>query len=112
MDLVWKLPIFTYNYANLNSYYGRSRQVRILGNFPDFPTQFEPQINSVQIQKQFPSSNFNSSHVWNLNLLPKGKLFLIFHSIILQSLVNFGVPERWYSKSTKSAQFGKIRNQV
>jgi hypothetical protein len=36
MDLVWKLPIFTYNYAIINSYYGRSRQVRILGNFPDF----------------------------------------------------------------------------
>jgi hypothetical protein len=34
--------------------------------------------------------NFNSNYVVNLNLLPKGELFLISHSIRLQSLVHFG----------------------
>jgi hypothetical protein len=35
-ELVWKLKIFPYNHANLNSHSGRSRQVRILENLPEF----------------------------------------------------------------------------
>jgi hypothetical protein len=33
----------------------------------------------------------------NLNLLPKGMLFHIFHYIRLQSLVNFGATSQWFS---------------
>jgi hypothetical protein len=36
MEVVWKMQILPYNYANLNSHSGRSRQVRILENLPDF----------------------------------------------------------------------------
>jgi hypothetical protein len=51
---------------------------------------FEPPINSVQIQTQFATRIFNSKFVWNLNLLPKGTLFLMLQYIIVQSLVNCG----------------------
>jgi hypothetical protein len=36
MEVVWKMQILPYNYANLNSHSRRSRQVRILENLPDF----------------------------------------------------------------------------
>jgi hypothetical protein len=68
---------------------------------------FEPPTSLAQIQKQFTFQNFNSISGSNLNLLPKGKLFLIFHSIRLQSLVNFGAPEGC-SYFTSSVQFEKI----
>jgi hypothetical protein len=40
MELVWKLQILPYNYANLNSHSGRSRKIRILGNLPDLSKHF------------------------------------------------------------------------
>jgi hypothetical protein len=36
MELIWKLQILPYNYANLNSYSRRLRQIRILGNLSEF----------------------------------------------------------------------------
>jgi hypothetical protein len=36
MELVWKLQVFPYNHANINSHFKRSRQVIILGNLLDF----------------------------------------------------------------------------
>jgi hypothetical protein len=53
--------------------------------------------------------NFNSNHISNLNLLPKGKLFLIFHSIGLKGFINFGGTEGWLSQFINMVQFGKIR---
>jgi hypothetical protein len=47
----------------------------------------------------------------SLNLCPNGKLFLIFHPIILQSLVNFRGKQERFSQFTNSIQFGKIENQ-
>jgi hypothetical protein len=45
VEHVWKIQIPPYNRVNLNSHYGRSRHIRILGNFPYFSNQFEPPIN-------------------------------------------------------------------
>jgi hypothetical protein len=35
-ELVRKLQILPYNHGNINSYSGRPRKIRILGNLPDF----------------------------------------------------------------------------
>jgi hypothetical protein len=50
------------------------------------------------------------NHVSNLNFIQKGTLFLIFHSISMQSLVNFRAIERWFSQFTNWVQFEKIEN--
>jgi hypothetical protein len=53
MELVWKLQIFLYIYASLNSYAGRSRQIGSLGNLPDFskhvgaPNKFSSNLKVV-----------------------------------------------------------------
>jgi hypothetical protein len=39
MEFVWKLQISPYNYANLNSYSGRSKQIKFLENLLDFSKQ-------------------------------------------------------------------------
>jgi hypothetical protein len=88
MELVWKLYILPYNYADLNSHSERSRQVRILGNYQIFPNMFEPPINLVQIQKQFASWIFISNSVLNLNLLPKEKLFIMSQYTLMKSFEN------------------------
>jgi hypothetical protein len=36
MELVWKLQVFPYNHANLNSHSRIPRQARILGNLSVF----------------------------------------------------------------------------
>jgi hypothetical protein len=59
---------------------------------------FQPPIKLAQIQKQFVSWFFRSNSVSNLNFLPQGKLFIMPHSILMQSLDNFGAQEGsvWY----------------
>jgi hypothetical protein len=54
-----------------------------------FSNMFEPPINSVHIQKQFASWNFNSNSVWKLNLLPKGKMSTMIQYTLIQSLEHF-----------------------
>jgi hypothetical protein len=93
VDLVWELQIFSYNHTNLNSYSGRSRQVRILENLSDFSNMFGPPINLAQTQSQFYSWIFNSNSVSNLNFLPKGTLFIMSQSTLMQSLEKFGAQE-------------------
>jgi hypothetical protein len=59
---------------------------------------FEPPINLAPIQNQFDSRNFHSISVQNLNLLPKGKLFLMSQATLMQRLENCGAQEVsfWY----------------
>jgi hypothetical protein len=53
LELVWKLRILPYNDANLNSYFGRPRQIIISGNLLDFskqvwtPNKLQPFSNAV-----------------------------------------------------------------
>jgi hypothetical protein len=47
-----------YKHANLNSYFGRAREIRILGNLSDFSNKMESPINSNQIQNQFCFQDF------------------------------------------------------
>jgi hypothetical protein len=61
-----------------------------------FQTSLKPNIFWPKFKSSFASRNFSSNSVSNLNLFQKGKLFLIFHSIGLQSLVNFGATEWWF----------------
>jgi hypothetical protein len=71
-------------------------KIKASKNFREF-TRFFQCLNLKQIQckfiRNFASRNFNSNSVWNLNFLPNEKLFVIFHSIRFQSLVNFGAQE-------------------
>jgi hypothetical protein len=73
VELAWELEISPYNHANLNSHSGRSRQIRILGEFTRiFPNQIEPQQIRRKFKAYFASRIFNSNPVSNLSLLPKG----------------------------------------
>jgi hypothetical protein len=69
------------------------RKVKRNKNFGEFIRIFQTSLNPKEIWLKFKSSlayrNFNSFYVSNLNFLLKVKLFVIFHSIRVQSLVNF-----------------------
>jgi hypothetical protein len=73
---------------------------------------FEPPINSVQIQTQFASRIFNSNYVWNLNIITKGKLFLMLQYMILESLVTFEITEGWIFQFRNSAPLEILKNQL
>jgi hypothetical protein len=65
---------------------------------------FEPPINEVQIQNQFPSSNKFSPN-------PKGKLSIMSQSKLMQSFKKFGAAPEWsILYFTKLLQFGILRN--
>jgi hypothetical protein len=87
MELVWKLQIFPYNHTNINSYSGRTRQIRIYTICQIFSNRFEPPINLAQIQKQFVSWIFNSNSVSNLNFHLKGTLFIMRQDTLIEPRV-------------------------
>jgi hypothetical protein len=70
-------------------------KVRANRNFQEFIRFF--QTGCSLFKSSFAVRNCNSIFVLNLNLFPKGKLFLIFHSIRLKSLVNCRAHEGWFS---------------
>jgi hypothetical protein len=89
-------------------------KVKANKNFAEFIRFFQISLDSQKNWPKFKSSlaskNFSSNSVSNLNL------FLIFHSIILQSLVNFGALEcgfhniqiRVRLKNRKNIQFNDL----
>jgi hypothetical protein len=69
---------------------------------------FEPPTNLAQIQKQFACWIFNSIFL-NLNLLPKGKLFIMIQATLIQNLERFRAREGSFEYFTNRSKFENLK---